>query len=110
MDRVFIELKSALLDKKQQLNNRLDGIETTVRHAGEPLEKDSEEQAVQLQNDEVLDALDDAGRKELLQIESALARLEQNIYDVCVSCGGKISIERLMAIPYTDKCIKCAGK
>ena len=41
-------------------------------------------------------------------IEEALERIEDETYGKCVSCDGKINIERLKAIPYTRLCIECA--
>ena len=41
-------------------------------------------------------------------IEEALERIEDETYGKCVSCDGKINIERLKAIPYARLCIECA--
>jgi RNA polymerase-binding transcription factor DksA len=41
-------------------------------------------------------------------IEEALERIEEGIYGNCVSCDGKINIDRLKAVPYTRLCIECA--
>lgn len=44
------------------------------------------------------------------QIESALERIEEGTYGVCLECEGKITKARLNAIPYAPFCIKCASK
>jgi RNA polymerase-binding protein DksA len=50
-----------------------------------------------------------SGENERLRlIEEALERIEDATYGQCVSCDGKINIERLKAIPYTRLCIECA--
>ncbi len=41
-------------------------------------------------------------------IDEALEKLEEGSYGDCVSCEGKIDIERLRAIPYARLCIECA--
>ena len=41
-------------------------------------------------------------------IEEALERIEEGTYGNCVSCDGKINIDRLKAVPYTRLCIECA--
>jgi RNA polymerase-binding protein DksA len=46
----------------------------------------------------------------LEQIESALERIEEGTYGVCLDCGGKIPKTRLNAIPFTPFCVKCASK
>ena len=45
--------------------------------------------------------------KRLRMIESALARIQQGKYGVCIKCGKKIPRERLEAIPYAAMCIEC---
>ena len=45
--------------------------------------------------------------KRLRLIESALARIQQKKYGICIKCGKKIPHERLEAIPYALMCIEC---
>lgn len=40
-------------------------------------------------------------------IDAALARLDEGTYGLCERCGGRISPERLEALPYATKCIEC---
>lgn len=44
------------------------------------------------------------------QVESALERLEDGAYGMCVECGCKIPKARLNAIPYASHCIRCASQ
>jgi RNA polymerase-binding protein DksA len=46
----------------------------------------------------------------LYKIDSALKRIENNTYGNCLICGGKISPERLDAIPYADLCLDCQAR
>lgn len=105
-------MKHATVRKK--LNERLDELIGQIgeieAHLSDPLEKDSEERSIQLEHDEVLGALDDAGRRELLQVRAALKRLEDGSYGACEQCGESISTARLEAVPATDVCIHCAEK
>lgn len=41
-------------------------------------------------------------------IETALQRIEEGAYGQCEECGGVIAKTRLIALPYTPVCIKCA--
>ena len=43
-------------------------------------------------------------------VESALERIEDGDYGVCVECQGRIPKTRLSALPYTPYCVKCASK
>ncbi|MBQ1197775.1 MAG: TraR/DksA C4-type zinc finger protein, partial [Spirochaetaceae bacterium] len=40
-------------------------------------------------------------------IDSALSRIEQGKYGLCMKCGKKIPQARLEAIPYALMCIEC---
>ena len=104
-------------DVREKLTARLDvllsqigKIESDIRHETNPLDKDSQERSVQLVNEDVLEALDEAGRLELRQIRSALRRLDQGTYGTCDGCGEPISDARLEALPAAEFCIKCAEK
>jgi DnaK suppressor protein len=44
----------------------------------------------------------------LAEVEAALERIEAGTYGVCQDCGQPIRKERLGAIPYTPRCLKCA--
>lgn len=103
-------MKHAAARKKlsARLEELVGQIEKIEAHLANPLEKDSEERSIQLENDEVLGALDDAGRRELLQIRSALKRLDDGTYGQCVECDEPISKARLAALPATGLCIQCA--
>lgn len=43
----------------------------------------------------------------LKQIESALQRIGNGNYGICLSCGKRIPQDRLRAIPYALFCIEC---
>ncbi len=45
--------------------------------------------------------------KRLQLIDSALARIENGKYGICMKCGKKIPRERLEAIPYALLCVEC---
>ncbi len=99
------EIKKMLLDKKHELESRLDRI---AAHAGEPLDKDSEERAIQLENEEVLEGLSVEGKQELAQVNSALERLEKGTYGQCAKCREPIPLARLKAMPFAVTCMNCA--
>lgn len=99
--------REALLSKRRELLQRVEAI---AQDNSLPASSDSEEQAVELENEEVLSALDDEARDILNQIDQALRRLERNEYGICQSCGQPIAPGRLEAVPYAALCIACAGR
>ncbi|GHV78243.1 RNA polymerase-binding transcription factor DksA [Spirochaetia bacterium] len=54
-----------------------------------------------------IEALGSQELKRLKLIDSALTRLQQGKYGLCVKCGKRIPQERLEAIPYALMCIEC---
>ena len=99
------ELRQALESKKSELTTRLDRIHANLRRG---YEADSKERAKQLEDNEVVDALGNEARAELVKISAALQRLESGDYGICVECGLPIRLGRLEVYPYADECIDCA--
>jgi RNA polymerase-binding transcription factor len=46
----------------------------------------------------------------LVQVETALQRLETGSYGICARCGKEIAPERLDALPYAIYCITCQSQ
>jgi RNA polymerase-binding protein DksA len=55
----------------------------------------------------MIEALGSQELKRLKLIDSALTRIEQGKYGVCIKCGKHIPQARLEAIPYALMCIEC---
>ena len=101
-------IRRRLLERKDKLSSQVDKLDRDRRREETPLEKDFGEQAVQRENDEVLDRLDDRSRQELMDIDLALARLETGQYGDCLRCGRSIGVLRLNALPHASHCVACA--
>ncbi len=46
-------------------------------------------------------------RSHLAELTSALERLREGTYGTCERCGGPIPLERLMARPTAQSCVRC---
>ncbi|HUW63683.1 MAG TPA: TraR/DksA C4-type zinc finger protein [Spirochaetia bacterium] len=55
-------------------------------------------------------SLRENARLTMSAVDEALERLATGRYGTCVSCGTDIPLERLLAVPYTDKCVACKKK
>ena len=55
----------------------------------------------------ILEALSNQEMKQLRLIDSALYRIENGHYGICMVCEKRIPQERLEAIPYALLCINC---
>ena len=71
---------------------------------------DFAEQAVQRQNDEVLEALLAEAEAALLQVGKAKQRLAEGTYGDCLGCGEPIEPARLQALPAAEYRLACADK
>lgn len=90
-----------------ELETRLQHIE---RDLGEPHDPDSSERAVQMEDDDSLEAQALLVTREIASTRRALERIEKGEYGYCVECGEEISEGRLEARPEAALCINCAKK
>jgi RNA polymerase-binding protein DksA len=102
------QIKQTLLARKDELLDRHNRIARKTRHREEPLPQDFAEQAVELENQELLEALDVEVAEELRQISRALQRIDAGEYTSCTTCGADIPAARLEALPTTGLCVGCA--
>jgi DnaK suppressor protein len=103
----YDHIRANLERKRVDLLTRLEQLRQDLRRPNNP---DFAEQATERENDEVLDALDGAGRVELAAIGRALARIESGDYGSCAGCGEPIPIKRLEVLPYSVYCVNCADR
>lgn len=107
---VLSQLKQQLLDEQSRLEALVDRTAKHLYRRDEPYNADFAEQAVETQNNEVVEHIDDEAKLELKQIAHALNRIESGEYAICESCGDDIGEPRLSAIPHTNHCIQCANE
>ena len=103
---VPVELRNQLEARKAELNQRIARIKADIARG---LDADSKEQATQLENKEVLDALANEATDELAKVNAALQRMQNGTYGICTGCGKAIDSRRLAVRPYSSKCISCAA-
>lgn len=89
-----------------ELGVRMHEIEDELSH---PIPAHLEDQAIDLEDDEVLSGLGAAAEKEVGLLREALKRIADGSYGTCLKCGEAILPERLEAVLYAPLCRKCAG-
>lgn len=104
-----------MADRKQELEGlrdelieRFDRYKAHKEQRNGPLDKDVEDQSIEVVNDEVIEALQREAEDELRQVMHALKRIEAGEGDDCERCGEPIDGRRLAALPYTTVCRDCA--
>lgn len=74
----------------------------------EPLDADSSERAIELEDDVSLEGQAALISQEIASVKRALARIDDGTYGQCVRCGEDIAPARLEARPEAALCISCA--
>ncbi len=69
---------------------------------------DFAEQALQRQNDEVLEALQAEAEEGMRKVGLAKLRLAEGTYGDCLRCGEPIEPARLQVLPACEFCLRCA--
>lgn len=104
------EYKGILEAKKVELVNRLEALMKDKTRQKGAISADSEEQAQDVENDEVVDHLEEIEMAQLRLVEVAITKIDNGRYGICDVCGEDISEARLKAVPQSHDCIKCADK
>ncbi len=69
-----------------------------------------EEGAVDIEQADLERAIQDNEKTLLVEVQQALARIENGTYGICSNCGQPIPEKRLEAIPWANLCITCESK
>lgn len=79
-------------------------IDAELRETPNP---DFEENATEMEDDEVLEGLGKVALDEIQQLNLAIQRIDNGIYGDCAECGEPIGKARLKAVPHAIKCMDC---
>lgn len=104
------EIREQLVHRRAEILAIVNKVSKHVGKREEPLNRDSQERALELENLDALFAIDRETRLELRQINDAIERIDIGQYGFCSECGARIDAQRLAALPYTDTCIACAQR
>jgi len=99
--------------RREQLERRLGELEARISRIegqlDQPVSDNFSEQAVEREDEEVLEDLGAAGMQEIRMIGAALDRIGNGSYGTCARCGDPIGEERLDVLPHTPLCRDCAA-
>ncbi len=102
------QMKQKLFEMKEQILKQLVSESDEFQEIVDDMEpKDLADIAADDIDRRILEVLGSQEIKRLQLIDSALGRIENGHYGICMSCGKKIPHERLQAIPYAILCIDC---
>ena len=100
-------LREILLAKRDELNNRIEQRRQEILMEQEP----EDDAGIAARNNSAGMAIANIERelRTLSEIDLSLRRMETGEYGVCGVCGEPIPLARLNAIPWTRRCVNCAG-
>jgi DnaK suppressor protein len=109
MEKEFAEkMKELLLSQKREILDTLIATNADFRAIVEEMDpKDFADVASDDIDRKMIEALGTQDIKRLRAIDSALGRINQGRYGLCMKCNKKIPGERLQAIPYAVLCVEC---
>ncbi|MCL2382545.1 MAG: TraR/DksA family transcriptional regulator [Treponema sp.] len=101
MEKSLLELKREIVTNLVASNEDFKGM----MEATEP--KDSADVASDDIDRKMIEAIGSQELKRLKLIDSALTRIQQGKYGLCIKCSKKIPHARLEALPYALMCVEC---
>lgn len=109
MEKDFtLKMKESLLEMKKEIITQLMATSSDFKNIVEDMEsKDSIDIASDDIDRKMLETFGNKDLNRLKLIDSAIARIEQGKYGLCMKCGKNIPQARLEAIPYALMCIEC---
>ena len=109
INRDLIEkCKGKLINAKTELLNRVRESRQDLHNADDNKGGDEGDQTLRALAESEFLSMHERLRKQLMEIESALARIEKGLYGICEETEETIEADRLMAIPWTRLSIEGA--
>jgi RNA polymerase-binding protein DksA len=100
-ERSRLRSSVGLLEQAERAYADNQGMESSVGGEQADVASDVEEQSMEL-------TLEQIEKVRLCEVESALRRLKAGTYGTCEVCKQPIGVDRLVALPWTRYCIRCA--
>jgi DnaK suppressor protein len=98
------EIKQKLLDEREILITKLKGNDLSIDDSETP---DPVDLAVRNYSKNVMLAVSENESRQLVLIDEALLRIEDEEYGLCQNCEKEINPKRLAAIPWARYCLSC---
>ena len=110
--QTFVEkIENSLLSQKAGIVENLIAGNNDFREVIEAMDsKDLADAASDDIDRRMIEAIGSQELKRLKLIDSALTRIKQGKYGLCMKCGVRIPKERLEALPYALMCINCKSR
>ena len=98
------QIKQRLLEERESLIGKLNGNDLSIDDSETP---DPVDLAVRNYSKNVMLAVSENESKQLVLIDEALRRIDDEEYGECQNCEEQINPKRLAAIPWARYCLNC---
>lgn len=108
-----LQLRTVLERRREDLARSVQQIQgglSRVEHAADLLAQDGDDAPQRDVDREVDQARNDMALRALGEVDSALGRLDEPGFGLCVDCGGPIAFARLRIEPWVRRCVICQGR
>ena len=108
-ERDFVaRIEKSLMELKRDIISKLFASNEDFKEIIEAMDpKDLADVASDDIDRKMIEAIGSQDLKRLRLIDSAITRIKQGKYGLCIKCGKRIPSERLEAMPYALMCIEC---
>jgi DnaK suppressor protein len=106
--RAIDDERRRTVEQIRNLTRSFDAIVTAAELTSTDDEHDPEGATIAYERAQVWALLQQA-RVDLQSLEGACERMADNTLMICSTCGGPIAVARILALPGTTVCIRCAA-
>ena len=110
MPLTYNELHQLLLEQEQELEGRLVTIKAQVREDGVGYSNHMADAGTEVFEQTRDVVMRKQVQRSLKDVRQALTKFTDGTYGICESCGGRIDIPRLEAVPATHYCLRCQAR
>lgn len=98
-------LRQELLSRRNKIASILENLE--FREVEMRFRTLGQAEKLELNRLGMLDCLDDWYRRELIEVDNALARIDKGDFGMCLGCGSQIDPNWIVAFPEGEFCRNC---
>jgi DnaK suppressor protein len=110
MPVTYAELRRRLEEKKQELRSQLDDVQREVRRDGVGYSNHMADAGTEVFEQARDFTLAQQMEHTYKNVVHALERFEDGTYGICESCGVRIELARLEAVPEAGCCLTCQSR
>ncbi|MBN1442006.1 MAG: TraR/DksA family transcriptional regulator [Planctomycetes bacterium] len=105
--RQIEKIRRYLRDKQAQISRHMQAELSELESPDKGSGSDIEDLATDADGTDSLCEIMDIEATQIVQIETALKKIDEGTYGICEDCGGEIASARLEALPFATQCIEC---